>query len=1102
VTGARIPCSVAALTVAVLATLVSAQGATRATAAPAGQPPVTAGLQLWFEADTQTQADGAPVAQWSDKSGFGRDLTATSGSEARMRRSALNGRAAVEFNGTSSLLKTYGSTFTIAQPDTFFLVYRSADPDTAARAFVFDSTNSSVRQVFGRPGQGQARMYANIDFDVGGVAYPFQAYELWAGTFAGTSSAMYRNGTLLRAGDAGAASLRGLALGGLSTDGQFGYDFGHSFVSELLVYSGALTTAQRQSVSDWLNQKYAVLGPASTVAPAVTGSATEGSTLAATTGTWAGATPMSFAYQWQRCDASGNGCVPLVGATLSSYQVGSADVGSTLRVQVTAANSAGSGTATSAPSSVVAAAAPANASLPLVTGSAVQGQTVTASPGTWTGTTPISFAYEWRRCDASGNGCTTIATGPGYLLGAADVGTTVRVAVTASNAVGSATAVSAPTAVSGAAGPAPPVTAGLQLWFDAGQETYADGAAVTRWSDRSGFARDLTAADSGSTATFRAGAVNGRPALEFDGAHSLLKTYGSTFTIAQPDTFFIVYRDLDPAGSPSAFVFDSTNSSVRQLLGRGTGENVEMYADIALNAAATFPFAGFDLWSGAFAGGTSTLYRNGALAAQGRAGSASLAGFSVGALSTSGPYGYAYGHTLVAEILWYAGTITTAQRQSVTDWLAQRYALGAPQTPPAATSPPTIAGPTVDGGTLTASTGSWSGTSPFSFGYQWQRCSPAGDACAAVPGATGTSYAAGQVDVGSTLRVAVTASNSAGSATASSAATALVTATAPSSTGAPSVSGAAVEGQTMTSSTGTWKGTTPISYAIEWRRCDASGNGCTTVGTGTSYVLASADVGSTIRSAVTASNAAGAATAVSAQTGAIAPLSTGGADAPPVTAGLQLWFDAGHETYADGAPVTRWSDHSGFARDLTAADGEATPTFRRNAVAGRPALEFDGAHSLLKTYGSTFTIAQPDTFFIVYRDLAPAGSSSAYVFDSTNSSVRQLLGRGAVENVEIYADVPLTSGALTFPFPGYELWSGTFAAGASSLYRNGSLVAQGRAGSASLAGFAVGALSTSGPYGYAYSHTLVSEILWYAGSLSAQDRQSVTDWLKARYALG
>jgi hypothetical protein len=307
------------------------------------------------------------------------------------------------------------------------------------------------------------------------------------------------------------------------------------------------------------------------------------------------------------------------------------------------------------------------------------------------------------------------------------------------------------------------------------------------------------------------------------------------------------------------------------------------------------------------------------------------------------------------------------------------------------------------------------------------------------------------VDVGSTLRVAVTASNSAGSATASSSATALVTAAAPSSSAAPSVAGAAVEGQTLTSSTGTWSGTAPFAYSVEWRRCDASGNGCTAVGSGTSYVLATADVGSTMRSAVTASNAAGAATAVSAQTGAIAPLSAGGTDAPPVTTGLQLWFDAGNETYADGAPVLRWGDRSGFARDLTAADGGAAPTFRRNAIAGRPALEFDGAHSLLKTYGSTFTIAQPDTFFIVYRDLAAAGSSSAYVFDSTNSSVRQLLGRGAVENVEMYADVPLASGALTFPFPGYQIWSGTFAAGASALYRNGSLVAQGRAGSASLA---------------------------------------------------
>ena len=98
---------------------------------------------------------------------------------------------------------------------------------------------------------------------------------------------------------------------------------------------------------------------------------------------------------------------------------------------------------------------------------------------------------------------------------------------------------------------------------------------------------------------------------------------------------------------------------------------------------------------------------------------------------------------------------------------------GSTLSPPASTSPPAISGTAQDGRTLTASTGSWSG-SPTSYAYEWQRCDTSGAACAAIAGATSASYAAQTVDVGSTLRVAVTASNGAGSATAVSAPSAIV----------------------------------------------------------------------------------------------------------------------------------------------------------------------------------------------------------------------------------------------------------------------------------------------------------------------------------------
>jgi hypothetical protein len=92
---------------------------------------------------------------------------------------------------------------------------------------------------------------------------------------------------------------------------------------------------------------------------------------------------------------------------------------------------------------------------------------------------------------------------------------------------------------------------------------------------------------------------------------------------------------------------------------------------------------------------------------------------------------------------------------------------------PTNTELPTITGTAQVGQTLSATTGTWTG-SPTSFGFQWQRCDAAGSACVAIPGATAGTYVAAASDSGSTLRVSVTATNPAGSATATSGQTAAV----------------------------------------------------------------------------------------------------------------------------------------------------------------------------------------------------------------------------------------------------------------------------------------------------------------------------------------
>ncbi len=100
--------------------------------------------------------------------------------------------------------------------------------------------------------------------------------------------------------------------------------------------------------------------PVNSVPPTISGTPTEGQTLVAADGTWAGAAPIAFTYAWSRCDATGAACAAITGATSKTYVLVAADADKTLRVAVTAKNVPGSDTQTSAPTPQIARLAPAS----------------------------------------------------------------------------------------------------------------------------------------------------------------------------------------------------------------------------------------------------------------------------------------------------------------------------------------------------------------------------------------------------------------------------------------------------------------------------------------------------------------------------------------------------------------------------------------------------------------------------------------------------------------------------------------------------------------------------------------------------------------------
>ncbi len=215
-------------------------------------------------------------------------------------------------------------------------------------------------------------------------------------------------------------------------------------------------------------EPYPIGPPLLSTPPSLVGQAEAGELLAAVPGTWEGGKPITFSYQWRRCDAAGANCTTIPNATAESYRPVSDDVGHALQVVATATSAAGSTSATSAPSVAVSPAGtpstalPANTAPPEIVGTAQAGQTLTSSVGTWTGA-PTTFAYRWRSCNASGASCVAIrhATQSHYTLTPDDIGTTLSLVVTATGAGGSTSVTTVPTGVVVAA-PLPPVSTGSQ----------------------------------------------------------------------------------------------------------------------------------------------------------------------------------------------------------------------------------------------------------------------------------------------------------------------------------------------------------------------------------------------------------------------------------------------------------------------------------------------------------------------------------------------------------------------------------------------------------------------------------------------------------------
>ncbi len=210
--------------------------------------------------------------------------------------------------------------------------------------------------------------------------------------------------------------------------------------------------------------------PVATSQPSISGTPTQGQTLTGTNGTWANS-PTTFNYQWVRCGADGgaadgSNCAVIGGANSITYLLAVADVGNRMRLQVRATNSLGTTLSTSNPTSVVTPGSlPTATQEPVISGTPQQGKALSVTTGTWTGSAPITFSFQWRRCGTDGGradaaNCAVIpgATRNVYVPTGSDVNRRLRARVTATNSAGTSVSTSNPTATVKA--PTPPGPAG------------------------------------------------------------------------------------------------------------------------------------------------------------------------------------------------------------------------------------------------------------------------------------------------------------------------------------------------------------------------------------------------------------------------------------------------------------------------------------------------------------------------------------------------------------------------------------------------------------------------------------------------------------------
>jgi hypothetical protein len=242
-------------------------------APPQGPAGVTAGLGVWYQADQEVTSagDGQPVTVWGDSGAGSWNLTAVSAPT--LKTNELNGQPVVRFDGVDDEMWTasmLGSILSAAQAQSVFVVQKQVSPVGNSVTYSWDSSGGAASNELSAHLAIGPDVY-HIDGSAVSLGYTRAvASQPWTDTWhivemirdgtTNSSIAVEGNPLTITTQNPGSFNTAGSAVFRMSGRAYIATPSYHFYgdIAELIIYNRVLTTLERDSIRNYLKQKWGI----------------------------------------------------------------------------------------------------------------------------------------------------------------------------------------------------------------------------------------------------------------------------------------------------------------------------------------------------------------------------------------------------------------------------------------------------------------------------------------------------------------------------------------------------------------------------------------------------------------------------------------------------------------------------------------------------------------------------------------------------------------------------------------------------------------------------------------------------------------------------